>query len=54
LIAKGERSGLQTQHRDDGKRFVARADEKLAAFLELEVATSGQRDGFLGKGVFRA
>jgi hypothetical protein len=23
-------------HRDDGKRFVVRADEKLAAFLELE------------------
>jgi hypothetical protein len=25
-------------HRDDGKRFVVRADEKLAAFLELEAA----------------
>jgi len=25
-------------HRDDGKRFVVRADEKLTAFLELEVA----------------
>jgi len=24
-----ERSGLQTHHRDDGKRFVVRADEKL-------------------------
>jgi hypothetical protein len=23
-------------HRGDGKRFVVRADEKLAAFLELE------------------
>jgi hypothetical protein len=23
-------------HRDDGKRFVVRADEKLAAFAELE------------------
>ena len=31
-----------------------RADELLAAFLELEIATSGQRDGFLGKGVCRA
>ena len=31
-------------HRDDGKRFVARSDEKLTAFLELESATrvSGQ------------
>ena len=26
-------------HRDDGKRFVARADEKLTAFLELERVT---------------
>jgi len=25
-------------HRDDGKRFIVRADEKLTAFLELEVA----------------
>jgi len=25
-------------HRDDGKRFVVRADEKLTAFLELELA----------------
>jgi hypothetical protein len=27
-------------HRDDGKRFVVRADEKLSAFLELERAVS--------------
>jgi hypothetical protein len=26
-------------HRDDGKRFLVRADEKLTAFLELESAT---------------
>ena len=25
-------------HRDDGKRFVVRADEKLTAFMELEAA----------------
>ena len=25
-------------HRDDGKRFVVRANEKLTAFLELESA----------------
>jgi hypothetical protein len=25
-------------HRSDGKRFVARANEKLTAFLELETA----------------
>jgi len=28
-------------HRDDGKRFVVHADEKLTAFLALEIATSG-------------
>ena len=26
-------------HRDDGKRFVVRADEKLTAFMELGSAT---------------
>jgi len=26
-------------HRDDGKRFVVRSDEKLTAFLELEKVT---------------
>jgi hypothetical protein len=26
-------------HRDDGKRFVVRADEKLTAFVELEAVT---------------
>jgi hypothetical protein len=26
-------------HRDNGKRFVARSDEKLTAFLELESVT---------------
>ena len=30
-------------HRDDGKRFVVRADEKLTAFLELEAAALGLR-----------
>jgi hypothetical protein len=25
-------------HRDDGKRFVVRADEKLTAFVELEIS----------------
>jgi hypothetical protein len=28
-------------HRDSGKRFVVRADEKLTAFLELESAIRG-------------
>jgi hypothetical protein len=39
LIPTGERSGLQTHTRDDGKRFLVRADENLTAFVELESAT---------------
>jgi hypothetical protein len=35
-------------HRDDGKRFVVRPDEKLTAFLELEIATSGSK-GWLAR-----
>ena len=36
-------SGMRTiwivdGHRDDGKRFVVRADEKLTAFVQLESA----------------
>jgi hypothetical protein len=27
-------------HRDDGKRFIVRADELLTAFMELEAAIS--------------
>jgi hypothetical protein len=34
----GGESGLQDAHRDDVKRFVVRADEKLTAFLDLESA----------------
>jgi hypothetical protein len=29
-------------YRDDGKRYVARADEILTAFLELEDAIRGE------------
>ena len=28
-------------HRDDEKRFVVRADEKLTVFVELEMAIRG-------------
>jgi hypothetical protein len=38
LIPTGKQSGLHA-HRDDGKRFVVRADEKLTAFWELEAAS---------------
>jgi len=44
-------------HRDDGKRFVVRADEKLTAFLKLErvareslsFSNAEQFDTILGK-----
>jgi hypothetical protein len=36
--SKGRTIWIVDAHRDDGKRFVVRADEKLAAFLELELA----------------
>src|SRR5437899_6170852 len=39
LDLKGRTIWIADAHRDDGKRFVVRADEKLTAFLELESAT---------------
>ena len=36
--SEGRTIWLVDAHRDDGKRFVVRADEKLTAFLELERA----------------
>jgi hypothetical protein len=35
------RGGLRHACRDNGKRFVVRADERLTAFLELESAIRG-------------
>jgi hypothetical protein len=36
--ANGRTIWIADAHRDDGKRFVVRADEKLTAFVELESA----------------
>ncbi len=36
IDANGKTIWITDAHRDDGKRFVVRADEKLTAFLELE------------------
>jgi hypothetical protein len=36
LIPKGRTIWIVDAHRDNGKRFVVRADEKLTALLELE------------------
>jgi hypothetical protein len=38
IDSNGRRIWIADAHRDDGKRFVVRADEKLTAFLELESA----------------
>jgi hypothetical protein len=41
LIPTGKTIWIVDGHRDNGKRLVARAEEKLAAFLELESAIQG-------------
>jgi hypothetical protein len=35
---RAERFWIADAHRDDGKRFAVRADEKLTAFIGLESA----------------
>jgi hypothetical protein len=37
--SRGRTIFVADAHRDDGKRFVVRSDEKLTAFLELERVT---------------
>jgi len=36
---QGRTIWIADAHRDDGKRFVVRSEEKLTAFLELERVT---------------
>jgi hypothetical protein len=38
MDSNGRTIGIADAHRGDGKRLVVRADEKLTAFLELELA----------------
>jgi hypothetical protein len=38
IDSNGRPVWIADAHRDDGKRFVVRADEKLTAFVELESA----------------
>jgi hypothetical protein len=38
LDLKGRTIWIVDAHRDDGKRFVVRADDQLSAFVELESA----------------
>jgi len=39
VTSEGQIIWVADAHRDDGKRFVVHADEKLTAFVELEAAT---------------
>ena len=39
MDSNGRTTFVADAHRDDGKRFVVRADERLTAFVELEAAT---------------
>ena len=45
IDCEGRTIWIADTHRDDGKRFVVRADEKLSAFVELESALRGS-NGF--------
>jgi len=40
IDSEGRTIWIADAHRDDGKRFVVRADEKLTAFVELESSDS--------------
>jgi hypothetical protein len=40
IDSQGRTIWIADAHRDDGKRFVVHADEKLTAFVELESAIS--------------
>ena len=39
IDSNGQTIWIVDAHRDNGKRFVVHAEEKLTAFLELEAAT---------------
>jgi hypothetical protein len=38
VTLEGQTIWVADAHRDDGRRFVVHADEKLTAFVELEAA----------------
>jgi hypothetical protein len=42
--SEGRTIWIVDAHRDNGKRLVVRADEKLTAFMELEAATPASVD----------
>ena len=46
LDSRGRTIFVPDAHRDDGKRFVVRADEKLTEFIELQSAIRGPKVSF--------
>jgi hypothetical protein len=44
IDSSGRTIWIVDAHRDDGKRYVVRADEKLSAFVELESAIRAASD----------
>jgi len=42
MDSRGRTIWITAARRDDGKRFVVRADEKLTAFLEVEAVTRNE------------
>jgi hypothetical protein len=45
IDSEGRTIWIADAHRDDGKRFVARADEKLTAFVQLDSAARKEWQG---------
>jgi hypothetical protein len=43
IDSNGQTIWIADAHRDDGKRFVVHADQKLTAFMELESAIRASR-----------
>jgi hypothetical protein len=42
-LANGRTIWIADAHRDDGRRFIVRADEKLTVFVQLESAIRAVR-----------
>jgi hypothetical protein len=51
IDSNGRTIWIADAHRDDGKRFVVRADEKLTALLELESAIRAAERRRIAEGV---
>jgi hypothetical protein len=47
IDSSGRTIWIADAHRDDGRRFVEHADEKLTAFVQLEIGDSCPASGWL-------